>query len=240
MRKLLYVPILHAPADLGSLAPSIVRQSIALCGEARWAEHLNVVRRFWERVAEYLFSQDAANLRLYQDGLTVEGEAGLKVVEEAARRGSPNYHLLLELIGRGAIIRKTEAPVLLMEERRNLLQALDRDEGKGADAGTDSRDSSYQRRRDELMKARDRFIAEIINQTLKEGETGVLFLGAYHGVRTYLAPGITVQEVKKQDKLGAYLQALLFEPQKERWQPLADYMASPVPSSHGVMERSEN
>ena len=227
MRKLLYVPILHAEADLGSLAPAIVRHSIALCGQERWAEHQEVVKRFWQRVADYLLAQDPAILRIYQDGLAIEGEAGLKVVEEAARRGSPNYRLVLELARRGAIIRKTEDPALLMGERQNLLQAVDTAEQNGRKAGSDSRERSYQQRRDQLMKARDKFIAETINQTLKDGETGVLFLGAYHDVHPYLASDIAVREAKQLDKLIAYLQAL-FEPRAERWQPLADYLASPI------------
>ena len=224
MRRLLYIPILHAEADLGSLAPALRRQTIALVGEERWAKHKEVVAQFWQEVEDYLLSLEPTALRLYQDGLAAEGEAGLRVVEEAAKRGSPNFQLLLGLVRRGAALRKTEDPALLLQERQNLLRALQ--EGK-EEAGI--RDL-YRRQRDRLMEERDRFIAKTINETLREGEIGVLFLGAQHDVRAYLAPDIGIQEVKAREVVKAYFGSLLEGTQQGRWQALSHALITPVSS----------
>lgn len=215
MRRLLYIPIIHTEEDLGSLALELACQSAALCGQEQWAEHQEMARRFWQSIADYLCSLDAACLRIYQDGLAAGGEAARRVVEEAARRGSPNYRLLQDLVGRGAVIRKTEDPTLLLGEWQDLARAL-KDAGRG-----------YQKGRDRLMEARDRFIARTINETLQPGEMGVLLLGADHGVFPYLDRNIQVQPLKDREKVRAYFQALL-ERDGRRWRALANYLAFPV------------
>ncbi len=229
MRKLLYIPILHTEADLGRLAPALSRESMALCGQDIWEKHKTVVSQFWQRITDYLLSLKVESLKIYQDGMAIGGEIGLKVVEEAASRGSSNHRLILELAQRGASIRKTEDPALLIGEIQNLLEAIGIGSGNSEDKRTEPNRMDYRTRRDELMKARDLFIANTINETLKEGETGVLLLGSYHDVRPLLAKDITVQEVKEISKVRAYLEALLVE--RWKWQTLADYLTSPITQS---------
>jgi hypothetical protein len=43
-----------------------------------------------------------------------------------------------------------------------------------------------------LLKRRDEFMAQRINETLQDGETGILFLGMLHSLERYLAWDIGV------------------------------------------------
>lgn len=228
MRKLLYVPIVHSESDLGSLGPAIDRRSASLCGEKRWAEHKETVSRFWQSVADYMLSLDSAGLKIYQDGLAADGELGRRIVEGAARGGSKNHQVILDLIKKGAEIRKTEDASLLIQEYESISRRLSGGEPSEAI-------SSYPRsraQRDRLTEERDRFIAKTINETLKDGEMAILFMGAYHNVRSGLADDIVVEDVKEQEAMKAYFQELLFGQDESRYQRLAGYLASPIANTH--------
>ncbi|MFQ5875738.1 MAG: hypothetical protein ACE5JL_18320 [Dehalococcoidia bacterium] len=206
MRRLLYVPIIHGEADLGSAGPELAKKSISLSGESRWAFHLEVVSRFWKNVRSLLISLDPARLKLYQDGLAVGGETGQKIVEEAAGSGSKNYRLVEEMILMGAEPRKTEDPVLILRERENLQRSMQ----KGSAGTGGARTAQYQQQRDQLMEERDAFIAETIANTLIEGELGVLFIGAHHDVLSRLTDHISVKAVVDPETVQAYFQELVF------------------------------
>ncbi|MBF8267841.1 MAG: hypothetical protein HW388_1349 [Dehalococcoidia bacterium] len=215
MRRLLYVPIIHEEIDLGSLGEALAQESAALSGSDRWARHKETLRAFWESVAAYLGSFDPRLLRLYQDGMVAEGEMGMRIVQEGARRGSRNYQLILELLSRGAELRKTEDPLLLLAEHAHLV---------GRSPGVVS-----SRERDSLMEERDAFIAGAINGTLQEGEVGVLFIGAGHGVLPHLDGDVSVHGVKDPEKLRMYMQELLLGAEPRKLAALARYVAAPVP-----------
>ncbi|MDP2726195.1 MAG: hypothetical protein Q8P59_01510 [Dehalococcoidia bacterium] len=221
MRKLLYIPIIHAQSDLGSLGPAIEGVSASLVGASRWARHKTAVAGFWKAIEDYLTSVDAKGLKIYQDGLAAEGELGRKVVAEAARRGSKNHQIVLALMDRGAEIRKTEDVSLLLEEGRRLLEAV-----QERPPGPKTSDRSARER--DLTGERDRFAAARINETLKEGETGVLFMGAYHDILSHLSKDILVTPVKDRDKILAYFQGLLAGDDDKSLEQLAGYIASPV------------
>lgn len=219
MRKLLYVPIIHTRGDMGSLGPALERKSASQLGDKLWTEHQEAVAGFWRAIEDYLLSLEDSHLVIYQDGLAADGELGRRVVEEAARRGSLNHGLLLHLVNRGADIRKTEEPSLLLEEL-----GLARQE-----AGAEGPSQGYKARRARLLEARDRFIARTIAETLKEGETAVLFIGAYHDVLPRLPEDISVEPLKEPDKVRLYLEELTSGKDPQRWRHLADYLASPIP-----------
>ena len=61
-----------------------------------------------------------------------------------------------------------------------------------------------------LLNQRDRFIAQRINETLSSQETGILFIGASHGVKNLLAQDIQIKEVKEVEKVREYQQLLPF------------------------------
>jgi len=226
MRKLLYVPIIHMGPDLGSAASTIDESSASLCGEKRWAKHKETVDQFWANIADYFAGVDATNLKIYQDGLPADGELGKKIVEESAKRGSKNYQIILDLVKKGAEIRKTEDPALLKEEYEsitNLAQAK-----SPADKTRDR--ASYKVRRNKLTKERDKFVAKTIDRTLREREMGVLLMGSYHNILSHLSKDIIVEQVKDREKLNAYFVELISGKSEKRLEQLAEYLISPYVS----------
>jgi len=223
MRRLLYVPIIHMESDLGSAASAIGSKSAALCGEERWAKHKETVAKFWENLAAYFESLNATEMKIYQDGLPADGELGRRIIEEGARKGSKNHELILNLMKNGAEIRKTEDVAFLKEEYECITKlAQAKSIFKRAPAY-----AAYKLRTDHLTEERDKFVAKAIGETLKEGETGVLFMGSYHNVLPYLPEDIVVEQVKDREKINAYFKELASRGDGRGFEQLAEYVASP-------------
>ena len=220
MRKLLYVPVIHVDSDLGSIAPAIDKRSTQICGRERWERHKQIVSTFWDNIEKYFKKQDAGKLKIYQDGLMADGELGQKIIEEGAQKGSRNYRIVLELIRRGAEIRKTEDVALLKEEYNRIIKLA---QSKSLWERTTAY-IGYRFHRDKLMDKRDRFIADTINQTLKAEEMGVLFIGAYHDVLSLLVDDIAIEEVKKREKVKAYFKMLISGGDEEKFNELGEYL----------------
>jgi len=208
---------------MGSTAANIENESALLCGEQRWFKHKETVARFWENLAHYFDSLDATNLKIYQDGLAADGELGMRIIQEGAKRGSNNYQLILKLVKKGAEVRKTEALPFLKEEYKYITE-LAQPKTAVEKARLYVR---CKRGRERLMGKRDRFIASMINETLKEGEVGVLFIGSYHDVAPYLSKDIVVEQVKERERVNAYFEELISRGEGERFEQLAKYLASP-------------
>lgn len=214
MRHLLCLPVIHDEADLGGAGPALAHRSAALAGEGRWVLHRDTVRRFWESVGNYLCRFDPCTMRVYQDGLAVDGVVGRHIVEEGAGRGSRNYQLVLELLNQGARLQATEDLALLLEELARL--------GRGEDP------AASPERREHLLEKRDTHIAHVINSTLEEGELGVLFIGAGHDVGARLAHDIGVESFKNPEKIRQYIQELLLGSDARKLKALARYVAAPA------------
>ena len=224
MRKLSYLPIIHMEPDLGSLAADLSRISSRIYGEERWNKHKQTVSDFWDSIANYFDSLDVAGFKIYQDGLMADGELGLKIIEEGAKRGSKNYEIVLKLIRKGAEMRKTEDPSLLKEEYEYIIKLS---QSKSLlERGLAY--LQYKMRKTRLTEERDKFIAKTINETLQDGEVAVLFLGAYHNVLPWLSQDIPVKEVKEHGKVKAYFEELIRGKNKNKFSELAKYLASPV------------
>lgn len=224
MRKLLYVPVIHVGPDLGSIASTIDKRSAEICGRQRWDQHKQAVMVFWDTIDSYFKKPNARNLKIYQDGLMADGELGQKIIEEGARKGSRNYQIILDLMSRGGEIRKTEDVALLKEEYKRILKlAQTRSVWERIMAYI-----GYRLHRDRLMEERDKFIAQTVNETLKEGETGVLFIGAYHDVFPHLDKDMAIKEVKEREKVKDYFKALIFGGNEARFDELAMYLMSDV------------
>jgi pheromone shutdown protein TraB len=181
-RHLIYVPVVHSEADMGSMASAVTRSLRLRPDQHRTRQEK--IARFWEKVRASLLAAlderlggagSLARVRIYQDGLPTSGELARRIARESAAKGSHNYSLVLELLDRGAALEQTESPDLLREEYSML-----------------RRKSRNARRASELLELRDRFMADRINATLQEGETGVLFIGALHKVGERLASDIEV------------------------------------------------
>ena len=108
-----------------------------------------------------------------------------EIVSELAESGSRNHRLLLQLQSRGARVMGTESPELLVEEYQLAKASLA--------FGVTAEDASRQRQlRDTVLEKRDRFIADRINVTLGDGETGILFIGMLHSLSRFLDSDIRV------------------------------------------------
>lgn len=215
MRRLVYIPIIHEEVDLGSTGSHLAQDSASRSGDDRWTLHRKTLEGFWNEVERYLRRFDARTLRVYQDGLAAGGDLGARIAEEASKRGSRNYRLVHDLLRGGAELRVTEDPALL------LLEAA-RFHGPGPlDQATDTSKNTLERR--------DAFIARQISSTLREGELGVLFMGAVHCLISHLAADIHVQFFKDPEKLLEYVHTLLAGTAgRARLGKLADYVSGPA------------
>ena len=224
-RTLLYVPIIHGDRDLGRIGAVVEKRSAEICGKEHWEKHKKVVTRFWEAIEDYFKNLEVVGLKIYQDGWIVEGELGRKIIEQGAAEGSCNYQIVLELIKRGGKIQKTEDVALLMKEYERILRlAQMRSPWERATAQVVNGFGE-----DLLLEKRDRFIASTINETLMTRETGVLFVGAFHDVRSHLPDDIAVEEVKIREKVKDYFKLLISGGDEEKFNQLADYLVSKVP-----------
>jgi hypothetical protein len=185
-RILVYIPIIHTAADMGTLAPSIRGKKLSMLGRRGLARNAAMVEKMWqeiEGVASRLLVVPGT-VRIYQDGLPICRHEQ-EIVSELAGSGSRNHRLLLELQSRGARVMGTESPELLVEEYQLAKASL----ASGVTAEDDSRQRQL---RDTVLDKRDRFIADRINVTLGDGETGILFLGMLHSLAQFLDSDIRV------------------------------------------------
>lgn len=225
MKTLIYVPIIHTGADLGSLAKDVAKRGIADLGEDFWEKHRERVDRFWDVVLQYFDSVDVSGAKIYQDGMVAEGEIGRKIVEDVVKSGSKNYELITRLLNRGAFLVKTEDFKLVKEERDRLLTI------------TQTKSTTqkliafikYKFIKNRLLKKRDKFIAQRINETLHDGEKGVLFIGAFHNVKKWLLKDIQIKEIKDIQKISKYYRLLPFhDKHRERFEELGRYLIAKV------------
>lgn len=187
-RKLFYFPIVHTMEDLGSLAESARAESVRQVGRVGWKRKSEAVDRIWteiEKAVERLLrSIPCDKVRVYQDGLPVCGRED-ELVAELAKKGSRNHGLILRLMRRGATVMGTESPDLLIKEYERAKGSFVRSSIRSKPTREESESSS-------LLQRRDRFIAGRINDTLREGEIGLIFLGMLHSLDTLLDQDIEV------------------------------------------------
>ena len=188
-RTLIYIPIIHTEADMGNLSESVRQATIRKLGLTGWKRKVNLIDKIWTTIEKTV---DDLNLPyekvlLYQDGLPVCGRE-TEIVTELARGGSRNHQLLLRLISRGARAIGTESLELLMEEYEFARQTVASGECPEP-VGMKVRRKALS---DSLLKRRDQFIADRINSTLGNGETGIIFLGMLHCLEDLLDKDIRV------------------------------------------------
>ena len=230
MRKLIYVPIIHMSADMGSIAKNIEEKGVASFGEEFWKGHRETISGFWDAISHYFDSIDMdtrnkKNMKIYQDGMIAEREVAQRIVEEGIKSGSKNYELVLRLVNRGAVLVKTEEFKLVKEELDRLL------------AITKAKSTSkklfafikYKFIKNRLLKKRDKFISKRIDKTLKDDEVGILFLGAYHNIKKKLPADIQIIELKDREKVVEYQRLVPFyNRKKERFEELGGYLILPI------------
>ena len=109
MAHLLYVPVVHGSAEMGSAASGYQAAFIARFGEQKWRERCDEYNAIWRAIQDGIdqrIQQRGVTLqrvKLYQDSLPVCGhEAAL--VTQLAEQGSENHKLLGVLMQRGAVL----------------------------------------------------------------------------------------------------------------------------------------
>ena len=190
MRRLIYVPIIHTMAEMGSKADALKQEYLRRFGAEQWERSRRVIDEVWEGIREKLLDLKLPwqRVRIYQDGLPVSGME-LEIAQEVAAQGSKNYQIVLGLVKRGGRLMGTESPELLSREYTHIKRITE----APTDAEREAATQSYAAESAEILKARDAFIARRIAETLKEGEVGLLFLWMLHEVDRLLPEGIQVE-----------------------------------------------
>ena len=185
-RKLVYIPIIHTLADMGTLGAAVRGMKLSALGRQGLAHDAAVVEKMWARIESVVASLPVTPgaTRIYQDGLPICRHER-EIVSELAGAGNRNHGLLLKLQARGATLMGTESPELLVEEYQLAAAAF----ASGAPVRPEIRQKQL---RDTLIEKRDRYIAARINATLGAGESGILFMGMLHQVVRYLDSDINV------------------------------------------------
>lgn len=212
---------------MGSIADGINKKGTSELGSEAWQAHIKTIEKYWDLIADYCERPelDKKALKIYQDSMVADGEIAKKIIEDNLKMGSRNYRIISKLISKGAEIVKTEDFSLVkkeldiyksISESDRLLKKL-------------FKLLIIKRKRNVLIKKRDAFIAASIDETLLPGETGLLFLGAYHNILNKLPADIEVVQVKKISKVRQYQKLLPFQSRYEKlFRETADYLTAPV------------
>ena len=212
-------------ADLGSIAKQVDKRGIADFGEEFWKKHRETISGFWDSIINYFASLEVKDFKIYQDGLVADGEVGKKIVEEGVNSGSKNYEIIEDLLKRGATLVQTEDFPLVKKERDRIVKITQ------AKTITEKLIAylKYRLTKNRLLKKRDNYIAKRINETLNHGETGILFMGAYHEITSKLSKKIQITKIKDVEKVRTYQRLLPFYNRyKERFEELSRYLVSKV------------
>ncbi len=222
-RTLIYIPVIHSGSDMGTIANDISRKGVVELGEETWQSHIKTVEKYWDVIANYCeeLNLKGKSLKIYQDGMVADGEIASKIIEDNLKMGSRNYQIISSLMSRGAEIVKTEDFGLVKKELE-LYKSI---------SASDSLLKKLIKillikvKRKSLMKKRDAFISSILANTLKPGETGLIFLGAYHDILKTLPGDIKVIQLKEISKVKQYQKLLPFQSRyKALFQEIADYL----------------
>jgi len=122
---------------------------------------------FWCYVEEKLNPLSKRVRKVYHELLDRGGEEGMKVLSTCLDERS--YRIVKKLVGDGAELQATEDP-LLVSEASSWLEMM----GSNPNLGV-IRDLY-----NENLRERDGYISRIVDQTLKDGEVGVIFLEPTH------------------------------------------------------------
>lgn len=183
MRRLIYVPIIHTQIDMGSLSAQMEQEYVKRFGQERWLEHKQAVEKMWTAIEKSLQQLQIPIQKVYQDGLPLCGRE-IELTTELAKKGSRNHQILLSLVQKGAELVGTEDPKLLKEEYEAIAREV---------KGERAKPEEYKRGVVERLERRDSFIVQRINETLKPGETGLIFIGMLHKVNTRLPKDVQVE-----------------------------------------------
>jgi len=225
MRRLYLIPIIHTSADMGSLASTLDERAGAKLRPEIWQKHKQIVAAFWDSISRFLDSLDVNGFRVYQDGLVADGTEGLRIVREGIAQGSKNYEIVGKLLERGAVLMKTEDLSLAKKEYSYIMRMTRSKSLKERETAA----LRYKLAQSKLLRQRDEFITKRIDESLGEGEIGILLIGAYHNVVPNLPADIKVVQVKELAKVREYHKALISKGRYDPYlQELSEYLVSTI------------
>jgi hypothetical protein len=225
MKKLFFIPIIHMSADMGSIASTLDEAANTRLTPELWKRHKEIVSIFWDSIGGFIDSLNVNGFKVYQDGMITDGSEGLRIVNEGINQGSKNYKIVGSLLDRGAVLVKTESLPLVKQEYSYVTKMTRSKSLREREVAA----LRYKLAQGELLKQRDEFIAGRINKTLAEGETGILFIGAYHDVIRKLASEIKVFQVKEVARVRDYHNHLIKTRRYNQClHELSEYLTSPV------------
>lgn len=212
MRELIHVPMIHSPealiADV-NLWGSAGAEALADYSRANYSD-------YWSRLQKKIAGLRLRDVRVYYESFISSLTPDLNnnffkisLVEELQKMDIPEVDVLVPLIkkSRRFIIERTEDRNLMEVMKQAVVNfRLVRLEAQGLDnvlpPGEDVPEEFWQSCVSRIRQAiydfdlanlrRDEFISERITQTLRVGETGMLFLGALHDVVSRLPQDIKV------------------------------------------------
>jgi hypothetical protein len=200
VRLLIYVPVVHSEAELGSLTREIRSMFLEAFSVEDWSRLRAAIEAMWDGIRNKLLALPLRwqQTRLYQDGLPVCGREH-QIVRDVAKQGSRNHQILLELMNRGATLMGTEDPELLVREYRRIKRLVQASRNQASAPVVEK----LKQEGDGILRDRDEFIARRIDSTLGDDETGVLFLGLLHTVNEHLEDQLDVQHLIHNLPFGA-------------------------------------
>lgn len=195
-KSLIYFPIVHTSNDMGSMSNALSLDGENKYGKDAWKNHLMSVDASWNKIEELIniTIKDIipTKIKIYQDGMPVNGEAGNRIVKQVSQMGSKNYKIIENLLSLGAILENAENKELLIKEYElfsNMINAKTTSEKLMANI-------IYLDLSKESLNNRDSHIANQINLTLNDGEIGIAFFGATHSIIEKLSDDIDVHVIK--------------------------------------------
>lgn len=203
MKTLIYVPIIHNQADMGSVAKHLYQQKLTASAEKRQQKHIETVNGYWNTIENFFndFQIPENGVKIFQDGMFADGKMALTILEEGIKSGSKNSVVVQNLINRGATLIKTEDFKLVKKEYDGITSII-----KAKNSFTRIFFLlKYKILKPAILRRRDKFIALTIANTLHEGETGVIFIGAYHNIIGLLPSDILVTELRETTKIKKLL-----------------------------------
>jgi|SRR3989344_852 len=210
MRRLIYVPMIHSE----KVTPS----TLATSGFS-----LNIdpelARRFWQIVTDAVANLDIPVERIFFEGFTQDvPQKTLAALLAETDEGLPEHKTVKELIKKGATLEQTEDRLLQVEISRTLkelgegFQYFNRELDKmGDEVETITEEDVEVTRRyiqaieefEAINARRDEYVARRITDTLGDGETGILFMGASHDIISKL-PGADIQVEPLDERLREF------------------------------------
>ena len=192
IRRVIYVPILHAKEDSGQSASTLPKNKLKDMKKGKNDKQISAVNAMWEGIAAKIGALNLpwSQTRIYQDGAPVCGNE-LELAMRLAGSGNPNFSFILDLIEKGAKYEGTEDMDLLLWEYDLLNQLLVNNPNVDRKAAN----AAYQAKSRELLVLRDQFILNRIVSTLNKGEVALVFMGVMHRLDKLLEKDFLVSYV---------------------------------------------